>query len=132
MLPCLTIAVCAVSIPALHAATAEGVCRELSAALRQEAEVLAGVQDSASAEAAAAPLREVLDKLAALKGAVDDNALWNYIDSTADIKPELLSRLRDLAAEFVRLEKADFYGNKDVAGLLAPQLNRNGRIPSAE
>lgn len=132
MLPYLTIAVCAVSVPALHAETAEGVCRELSEALRQEAAVLAGVQDPATAEAAVAPLREVLDKLATLKGQVDDNELWNYIDSTADVKPGLLLRLRDVAVEFARLEKADFYGNADVAALLAPQLNLTGRMPSAE
>lgn len=131
MLPYLTIAVCAVSVPALHAETAEGVCRGLSSALQQEAAVLAGVRDSATAEAAVAPLREVLAKLATLKGQVDDDALWNYIDSTADVKPGLLLRLRDVAVEFARLETAGFYGNADIAALLAPQLNRNGGRPSA-
>jgi len=132
MLPCLTVAVCFASLPALQAATAEGVCRELSSALQQEAEVLARVQDSATAEAAVAPLREVLDKLADLKGQVDDNELWNYIDSTVDVKPELLSRLRNVALEFARLEKADFYGNADIALLLAPQLNRKTESSAAE
>lgn len=132
MHPYLTTAVCAVLLPALQAATAEDVCRDLSSALQQEAEVLARVRDSATAQAAVAPLREVLTKLAALKGQVDDNALWNYIDSTVDVKPGLLLRLRNVALEFARLEKANFYGNKDIASLLAPQLNRNGEGSAAE
>ncbi len=132
MHPYLSTAVCAVSLPALQAATAEGVCRDLSSALQQEAEVLARVRDPATAQTAAAPLREVLAKLAALKGQVDDNTLWNYIDSTVDVKPGLLLRLRNVALEFARLEKANFYGNKDIASLLAPQLNRNEERSAAK
>lgn len=128
----LHIAVCVAAVSVLHAATEEEVCRELSAALRQEAEVLAAVQNPASAASALPSLKDALARLAALKGQVDDNTLWNYIDSTEGVKPELMFRLRDLAVEFTRLEKARFYGDKELARLLAPQISPNAATHAAQ
>lgn len=111
------------SASVLYAMTEADACRALSEGLRREAELLASVQDADSAARTVAPLGEVLRELAVLRDGTDDNALWNYIDSTDEVKPELMARIRCLSVQFSRLEKARFYGCRELGRLLAPQLN---------
>lgn len=111
------------SASVLYAMTEADACRALSEGLQREVELLASVQDADSAAQAVAPLGEVLRALAVLRDETDDNALWNYIDSTDEVKPVLMAGIRRLSVQFSRLEKARFYGCRELMQLLAPQLN---------
>lgn len=121
---------CASIIPALlgvaacvaQAASEEDICKSLSRGLAEEEQVLAGVQDAATAAAAVPELQRVLAELSALHGQGDPTGVWLHIENTPELKNELIERLLKLAVQFRRLQKERFYGNNELGALLAPQL----------
>ncbi|MDO5471308.1 MAG: hypothetical protein Q4F38_08400 [Akkermansia sp.] len=121
---------CASIIPALlgvaacvaQAASEEDICKSLSRGLAEEEQVLAGVQDAATAAAAVPELQRVLAELSALHGQGDSTSVWLHIENTPELKNELIERLLKLAVQFRRLQKERFYGNNELGALLAPQL----------
>lgn len=110
---------------AVAAESPQQACAALEGALAEETAVLAGVTDAASAAAALPQLRACLDKLAAMRG-TDEGALWNYIDNTQDVKARMVEVMERLAAQFHRLEQAEFYGCTELGAALAPQLQAPG------
>ena len=105
-------------------------CTALTAALQQQLDSLVSVRDTATARAALQPLQATLGTLAAMDTAAEaEKALWTYIDNSAEAKARLVEILQRTAAEFTRLEKADFFGCAELADLLRPQL-QNAAAPT--
>ncbi|MDO4221087.1 MAG: hypothetical protein Q4C88_03060 [Akkermansia sp.] len=116
---CACVCVCA---PALAAGAPQQACAALEQALAEENALLAGVTDAASAAAAVPQLHACLEKLASMRGE-GENELWSYIDNTPDVKTRLVEVLERLAAQFRRLEQAEFYRCAELQSALAPQLH---------
>ena len=105
-----------------QAASEEDICENLAAGLEKQVELLADVDDAASAAEVLPELRRVLGELSALNGQCDESALWLYIENHVDVRQELLEYLLRLAAQFDRLQKAEYFGNQELGALLAPQI----------
>ncbi len=128
---------CAHIITALFAVTAciaqaadrEDVCRSLNKGLEAQVELLADVQDAASAASAVPELREVLANLSSLHGQVEEDKLWVYIENTPGVKNELIESLLSLSGQLKRLHAAKYYGNAELRALLAPQITVGAVAP---
>lgn len=125
------------ALPALSAPAEQAVCDRLAAGLRDEVQLLSGITDNASADAAAQPLARVLADLAALNAQVDEKELWLYIDNTPGIKQPLLEEIERLFVQLQRLEKAEFFHSRELSRLLTPIVTpradkKTRRTPSAE
>lgn len=118
--------------PVASAATVEDAAARLADTLQRKVDILAGVKDAASAASAVQPLQSVLTELGAVGDMVPESELWNYIDSTEDVKPKLVGLVQSFSKQFTRLEKADFYGCEPLRLLLAPQLNGGAEQSAAE
>ena len=96
-------------------------CSRLVAALTQEAEVL---EKMSSAAEVRENLPELKSSLTALEDlfAVDEKALWQYIDNTEGAKQPVVDALELVALQFMRLEKAGFFADAELRALLAPQI----------
>lgn len=105
-----------------QAASEEDICEKLADGLEKQVELLADVDDAASAAEVLPELRRVLGELSALNGQCDESALWLYIENHVDVRQELLEYLLRLAAQFDRLQKAEYFGNLELGALLAPQI----------
>lgn len=106
-----------VSTQAAEDAELASVCDKLAAALEQQVEALTSIKDE---ETASAYLPKVNESLAAQKAlfGVDERELWNYIDHRDEVKVPLMRVLQRLAAQIDRLQKADFYGNRQLKQVL--------------
>ena len=116
---CACVCACA---PAVAVDAPQQACAALEQALAAENDLLAGVTDEVSAAAVLPQLRACLENLASMCGK-DEDALWNYIDNTPDVKTRLVEVLERLAAQFRRLEQAEFYQCAELQSALAPQLH---------
>lgn len=90
--------------------------------LREEVRLLRSICDEASAQAAAAPLAQVVHRLAALNDGADENALWRYIDNTPNLKKPLIEEIEQLFVHLQRLENAQFYRHAALEELLRPMI----------
>lgn len=109
---------------AIYAAEADPmaeVCDQLLAALEQETASLQKIGSADDVPAVLDELRASLQKLNALM-AVDAKALWTYIDNTTGAKQPLVDELERLALQFARVQEAQFFNNKELKSLLAPQV----------
>lgn len=113
------------SVPALLAAevSEQEAYRCLQEGLRAEVQLLAGVLDAASAQAAVEPLSRVISELAALNSRVDERELWRYIDNTPNLKQALIEDTENLFVQLQRLEKAQCFHCSALQDLLAPMLS---------
>ncbi len=114
-------ALCGLAACVAQAASEEEICEKLSEGLEAQAELLADVDDEASAAEVLPKLRRVLAELASLNGQADETMLWLYIENNARVKQDLLEFLLQIAAQFDRLQKAQYFGNEELRALLAPQ-----------
>ncbi len=113
-------------------ASPEAACEQLCAALTREVQLLASVQDAASAAAAFPALEAVLAELAGMDRSYEaEKALWEYIDNTEGVKQPLIEMLQRLTIAFMRLEEASFFGHEGLRDLLAPQLCAPQKEPEA-
>jgi len=93
--------------------------------LQDEVRILDSITDTATAQAAVAPLKENAAALAQRVEGVSDKALWNYIENTHDNKLPLIEAIQRLSAQFTRLQKAQFYGCYELQDALRAQLEPN-------
>ncbi len=120
------------SFPALLAAAALSACpaiaapaddaAQLEASLRHMLETLQGVRDAASAARAVEPLKSTIHQMQSSRSTVDEAALLIYLENTAGAKKPFIALLQQIAIEFTRLDKADFYATPSLRDLLAPQM----------
>ena len=120
------------TLPALLAAAALSACpaiaapaddaAQLEASLRLMLETLQGVRDAASASRAVEPLKSTIQQMQSSRSTVDEAALLIYLENTAGAKKPFIALLQQIAIEFTRLDKADFYATPSLRDLLAPQM----------
>ena len=120
------------TFPALLAAAALSACpaiaapaddaAQLEASLRHMLETLQGVRDAASASRAVESLKSTIQQMQSSRSTVDEAALLIYLENTAGAKKPFIALLQQLAIEFNRLDKADFYATPSLRDLLAPQM----------
>lgn len=113
-----------ISVPAaLHAATTEQEAyRQIADGLREEVQLLSGISDAATAQAAVEPLRQVIRKLAALNDEVDEREFWRYIDNTPDLKQPLIEEMERFFVQLRRMEEAKCFGCTPLRKLLEPMF----------
>lgn len=111
-----------------QAMTPEVACDQLFSVLKNQAEVLQGIKDNATAGEAVKDLNDCMAKQAALFD-VDENALWLHIDNSDEIKQKFLILLQELAAEYSRLESANFFDCAELRSLVYSQLLTEGAAP---
>ena len=95
---------------------------QLEASLRHMLETLQGVRDAASAARAVEPLKSTIQQMQSSRSTVDEAALLIYLENTAGAKRPFIVLLQQIAIEFTRLNKADFYATPSLRDLLAPQM----------
>lgn len=120
------------TFPALLAAAALSACpaiaapaddaAQLEASLRHMLETLQSVQDTDSASRAIEPLKSTIQQMQSSRSTVDEAALLIYLENTAGAKRPFIVLLQQIAIEFTRLNKADFYATPSLRELLAPQM----------
>lgn len=96
--------------------------KELRELLTQQLDILAGVTDAASAQAALSPLKTCLASLQSMKSRVNEEALWIYIENTPDAKQPFIELLLRTSGEFLRLRSEQFYGSQELREALMPQM----------
>lgn len=109
---------------ALYAAEADPmaeVCARLVTALEHEVEALASIQAAEDVPGALEKLRASLLAQEDLF-AVDERLLWLYIDNTAGAKQPIVDVLEELALQFGRMVKSDFFSSEELRQVLAPQV----------
>lgn len=112
------------SLPGLLCAqTEQDVYGQLAEGLRQEVQLLSGISDAGSAQAALPALEQVIRTLAALNEQMDEKQLWRYIDNTPGLKQPLIEEIERLFVQLQRLEKAQFFGSEELHDLLRPMLS---------
>lgn len=97
------------------------VCERLIAALEQETEALESINQPADIPAGLEKLRASLQALQELF-AEDETLLWQYIDNTPGAKQPIVDVLEELALQFARMEKENFFSNAELREVLAPQV----------
>lgn len=108
-----------------QAMTPEEACDQLFSVLENQAIVLQGIKDNASAAEAVKALNDCMAKQAELF-AVDENALWLHIDNSEGVKQKFVILLQELAAEYSRLESAKFFDSAELRKLVYTQLLSEG------
>jgi hypothetical protein len=102
--------------------TPESICSALDAGLSKQQEILAGVQDAASAQASIGALQDNFRYLTALNERVDTNDLWRHIENSPELKTRLIGYLQQITIHLMRIETAEFYGCAELRSLLEPML----------
>ena len=100
----------------------ESICSALDAGLSKQQEILAGVKDSASAQAAIGALQDNFRYLNALNERVDTNDLWRHIENSPEQKTRLIGYLQQITIHLMRIETAEFYACEELKALLEPML----------
>ena len=112
--------------------TPESICSALDAGLSKQQEILAGVQDAASAQASIGALQDNFRYLTALNERVDTNALWRHIENSPELKTRLIGYLQQITIHLARIEQAEYYGCESLRELLYPMLNPSSSRPDEE
>lgn len=125
LLACASLFAC-VSAVAPAADSPEQICADLTAALRNEVEILEAVRSSEQASAAVSPLRKSLAQQGELFQA-DNAELWEHISNTqGNAQQTLIELLQRLSRQFTRLEDCNFYDCDALREALAPQIVTEG------
>lgn len=112
--------------------TPESICSALDAGLSKQQEILAGVQDAASAQASIGALQDNFRYLTALNERVDTNDLWRHIENSPELKTRLIGYLQQITIHLARIEQAEYYGCESLRELLYPMLNPSSSRPDEE
>ena len=112
--------------------TPESICSALDAGLSKQQEILAGVQDAASAQASIGALQDNFLYLTALNERVDTNDLWRHIENSPELKTRLIGYLQQITIHLARIEQAEYYGCESLRELLYPMLNPSSSRPDEE
>ncbi|MGN0865309.1 MAG: hypothetical protein ACI4P8_04100 [Akkermansia sp.] len=104
----------------------EQICADLTAALKNEVEILEAVRSPEQADAAVTPLRKSLAQQEKLFQA-DNAELWEHISNTQGSSQQaLIELLQRLSRQFTRLEDCNFYDCDALREALAPQIVTEG------
>lgn len=124
MKSCLLLPALLLSTPGIvYAQSEQAVYQKLLDGLRTEVRILSSITDADSAHTALPELKKTMQALEALNNEVEEKQLWNYLENTTDVKQPLLDELERLFGELQRIEKARYFGSKQLMQQLAPMVN---------
>lgn len=95
---------------------------KLAQGLHEEVQILSRICSAETAHEKLPALKQAVAALKSLQQETDSQQLWRYIENTQGLKEPLINAVELLFIELQRLEKARFYGVKELAQLLRPML----------